>query len=86
MAREGSRGGRCLDAIARVVDGVADPALAFLVGFEETVVATQIDLCYVRLVHATGVGAWRGQKPDSAALRQDIRTPPLPLCARGVGA
>src|SRR4029450_11559518 len=67
---EGDRGGRCLDAIARVVEGGADPALALLVGFEETIVAAQIGLCYVRLVHATGVGAGCGQKPDSAALRQ----------------
>ena len=45
---EGDRCGRCLDAIARVVDGVADPTLAFLVGFEETVVAAKIGLCDVR--------------------------------------
>src|SRR5262245_26176223 len=40
---EGNRCGLCLDTIACVVDGVADPALALLVGFEEAVMAVQID-------------------------------------------
>ena len=67
---EGDRCGLCLNAVARVVDSVADPALALLVGFEEAVMATKIDLFYVHLVDATGVGTWRSQQPDGTALRQ----------------
>jgi len=67
---EGNRCGLRLDAVVRVVDSVADPALALLVGFEEAVMATKIDLFYMHLVHATGVGAWRSQQPDGTALRQ----------------